>query len=129
MGELRKVLLVEDEADIREVTKLSLEMVGGLRVEVCSCGEEALQKAPEFAPDLILLDVMMPGIDGPTTLQRLREHPGLRSIPVVFMTAKVMQAELDEYRSLGAADVIPKPFDPMTLTDRLKDVWRGQHGG
>ena len=129
MGELRKVLLVEDEADIREVSKLSLEMVGGLRVEVCSSGEDALQKAPEFAPDLILLDVMMPGIDGPTTLQRLREHPGLGSVPVVFMTAKVMQAELDEYRSLGAADVIPKPFDPMTLTDRLKEVWGSQHGG
>ncbi len=129
MGELRKVMLVEDEADIREVAKLSLEMVGGLNVEICSSGEEALQKAAAFAPDLILLDVMMPGIDGPTTLQRLREHPGLELTPVVFMTAKVMRAELDEYRSLGAADVIPKPFDPMTLADRLKDVWGRQHGG
>ena len=129
MDELRKVMLVEDEADIREVARLSLETVGGLRVEVCSSGEEALQKAPAFAPDLVLLDVMMPGIDGPTTLQRLREHPGLESTPIVFMTAKVMQAELDEYRSLGAADVIPKPFDPMTLADRLKGVWGGLHGG
>jgi CheY-like chemotaxis protein len=129
MGDLQKVMLVEDEADIREVAKIALEMVGGLEVEVCSSGEEALHKAPAFAPDLILLDVMMPGIDGPTTLQRLRERPGLESTPVVFMTAKVMQAELDEYRSLGAADVIPKPFDPMTLADRLKDVWGGQHGG
>lgn len=128
MGELRKVMLVEDEADIREVAKMSLEMVGGLHVEVCSSGEEALQKAPVFAPDLVLLDVMMPGIDGPTTLQRLRTQPGLESTPVVFMTAKVMQAELDEYRALGAADVIPKPFDPMTLSDRLKDVWGRRHG-
>lgn len=125
MAELRKVMLIEDEADIREVAKLSLEMVGGLYVEACSSGEETLQKMPAFAPDLVLLDVMMPGIDGPTTLQRLRQQPELESTPVVFMTAKVMQSELDEYRVLGAADVIPKPFDPMTLAERLKDVWRG----
>jgi CheY-like chemotaxis protein len=125
MAELRKVMLIEDEADIREVAKLSLEMVGGLYVEACSSGEEALQKMPAFAPDLVLLDVMMPGINGPTTLQRLRQQPELGSTPVVFMTAKVMQSELDEYRVLGAADVIPKPFDPMTLAERLKDVWRG----
>ena len=128
MTELSKVMLVEDEADIREVARLSLETVGGLQVEVCGSGEEALQKAAAYAPDLILLDVMMPGIDGPTTLQRLRKQPELESVPVVFMTAKVMQAELDEYRALGAADVIPKPFDPMTLASRLKHVWGNLHG-
>jgi two-component system OmpR family response regulator len=120
---LRKVLMVEDEEDIREVAKMSLEMVGGLQVETCSCGEEALERAKSIAPDLILLDVMMPGIDGPTTLEELRKIPELKQTPIVFMTAKVMQSEIEKYKALGAEDVIPKPFDPMTLSSRLQELW------
>ncbi len=129
MAGLQSVLMVEDEDDIREVARLALETVGGLRVEMCASGEEALQKATDFAPDLILLDVMMPGLDGPSTLQQLRLLPELATTPVVFMTAKVMQSELDEYRALGAVDVIPKPFDPMTLASQLHQLWdQVQHG-
>ncbi len=129
MAGLQSVLMVEDEDDIREVARLALETVGGLRVEMCASGEEALQKATDFAPDLILLDVMMPGLDGPSTLQQLRLLPELATTPVVFMTAKVMQSELDEYRALGAVDVIPKPFDPMTLASQLHQLWNQvQHG-
>ena len=128
MSEIR-VLIVEDEDDIREVARLALETVGGLRVEMCASGEEALQKASGFAPDLILLDVMMPGLDGPSTLQRLRQLPELEKTPVVFMTAKVMQTEVDEYRALGAVDVIPKPFDPMTLAGQLQQLWNQVDGG
>ena len=129
MTGLQSILMVEDEDDIREVARLALETVGGLRVEMCASGEEALQKAAGFAPDLILLDVMMPGLDGPSTLQRLRQLPELEKTPVVFMTAKVMQSELDEYRALGAVDVIPKPFDPMTLANQLQQLWNQEDGG
>jgi len=126
---LRSLLMVEDEADIREVAKLALEMVGGLQVDACGSGEEAMQRAGQVAPDLILLDVMMPGMDGPTTLKGLRTLPGLARTPIIFMTAKVMQSEVDDYLALGAVDVIPKPFDPMTLADQLKSIWDRLHGG
>ncbi|MDJ0806297.1 MAG: response regulator [Gammaproteobacteria bacterium] len=127
--DLQTVLMVEDEADIREVVKMSLEMVGGLRVETCSSGEAAIQRAQGLAPDLILLDVMMPGMDGPSTLQGLRGLAGLERTPVVFMTAKVMQSEVEQYKALGAVEVIPKPFDPMTLADQLNGIWKRLHGG
>ena len=125
---LQTVLMVEDEADIREVASMALEMVGGLRVETCSSGEEALERAGGIGPDLILLDVMMPGMDGPTTLGRLRDLPETKDTPVVFMTAKVMQSEMKAYTDLGAVGVIPKPFDPMTLSERLQEIWNGLHG-
>lgn len=120
---LKKILLVEDEEDIREVAKLALETVGGFSVETCESGEAALEKAPGFGPELIILDVMMPGMDGPTTLGALRELSGLEHTPVIFMTAKVMEAEVQRYKDLGAVDVIAKPFDPMTLSEQVRDAW------
>ncbi|MDH4230123.1 MAG: response regulator [Nitrospirota bacterium] len=125
MAELQRVLYVEDEADIRTIARLSLEAVGGMTVCLCASGAEAVEAAVSFRPELILLDVMMPGMDGPTTLRALRAVPELASVPVAFMTAKVQPAELDNYRSMGAVDVITKPFDPMTLPDRLRAIWRG----
>ena len=125
---LRKLLYVEDEADIRAVAQLALEAVGGFTVELCSSGEEALQRAPVFQPDLILLDVMMPGMDGPTTLQALRAVPALSATPAVFMTAKVQPAEIAHFKSLGALDVIAKPFDPMTLAETVRQIWSRRHG-
>lgn len=121
---LKKILYVEDEPDIRTIAKLALEAVGGFVVTVCPSGEDAVASAVAFAPDLILLDVMMPGMDGPSTLKALRELPGLESTPVVFMTAKVQPQEIALFRSLGAVDVIAKPFDPMTLAARVGDIWR-----
>jgi CheY-like chemotaxis protein len=123
MSTLQRILYVEDEADIQAVAKLSLEMVGGFTVKICSSGEEALREAEAFAPDMILLDVMMPGIDGPNTLMGLRQIPSLANIPVAFMTAKVQPQEIAHYKSLGAKDVIPKPFDPMTLATQVRAVW------
>lgn len=123
MSTLQRILYVEDEADIQAVAKLSLEMVGGFTVKICSSGEEALREAEAFAPDMILLDVMMPGIDGPNTLLGLRQIPALANIPVAFMTAKVQPQEIAHYKSLGAKDVIPKPFDPMTLAIQVRAVW------
>lgn len=123
MSTLQRILYVEDEPDIQAVAKLALEMVGGFAVKVCSSGEEALREAEAFAPDMILLDVMMPGMDGPSTLKALRALPSLADIPVAFMTAKVQPAEVAHYRTLGARDVIAKPFDPMTLASQVRAIW------
>lgn len=123
MSKLQRILYVEDEPDIQTVAKLALETVGGFTVMVCSSGEQAQREAEDFAPDMILLDVMMPGMDGPTTLRKLRELPVLANVPVAFMTAKVQATEIAQYKSLGALDVIPKPFDPMTLADQVRSLW------
>ena len=124
---LQRILYVEDEPDIQAVARMALEAVGGFTLQVCSSGEEALQTAVEFAPDLLLLDVMMPGMDGPTTLQELRNLPDLANTPAVFMTAKVQPQEIEQFKSFGALDVIPKPFDPMTLSDQITLVWQQHH--
>ena len=124
---LNKVLYVEDEDDIRTVAQLALEAVGGLTLKSCSSGEEAVQAAVSFAPDLILLDVMMPGMDGPSTLAALHKLDPLKDVPVIFMTAKVQPSEIAHYRSLGALDVIAKPFDPMTLADQVRAVWERRY--
>ena len=128
MNSLERILYVEDEPDIQAVAAMALEMVGGFQVKVCSSGEEALQEVRSFAPDLILLDVMMPGMDGPGTLRALRAMPAAAQVPVAFMTAKVQPEEVEHYRALGALDVIAKPFDPMTLSNRVRDIWAAQHG-
>ena len=131
MGEtLKKVLYVEDEADIRTVAKVALESVGGFEVMMCASSAEAIEKAAAFGPDIILLDVMMPGMDGPDTLQALAKIPGLENTPAIFLTAKAMPEEIKRYRELGALDVIAKPFDPMTLADQVREIWdrRGNEG-
>lgn len=125
-NELNKILHVEDEPDIRDITRLSLERIGGYTLESCASGEAALDKAEDFAPDLILIDVMMPGMDGPTTLKALRDLPGLADTPVVFMTAKARPDEVEEFEEMGAIGVITKPFEPMQLANRIKEIWDGQ---
>jgi len=124
MTTLQRILYVEDEADIRAVAQLALESVGGFTVKPCSSCEEALREAEAFVPDMILLDVMMPGMDGPSTLKALRDLPALSEVPVAFMTAKVQPAEIEHFKSLGAREVIAKPFDPMTLADQVRAIWQ-----
>ncbi len=128
MSPLTKILYVDDEPDIRAIARLALEDVGGFTIETCKSGREALLRAPAFGPDLFLLDVMMPGMDGPETLRALRALPAFESTPVIFMTAKAMAPEIQKYKDLGALDVIPKPFDPMTLSDQIKAIWNGPRG-
>ncbi|MBK1649708.1 response regulator [Rhabdochromatium marinum] len=128
MTELNRVLYVEDEPDIQAVAKIALEAVGGFTVKICSSGEEALAVAEDFAPDMILLDVMMPGMDGPSTLAALRQHPALARTPVAFMTAKVQPQEIAQLKSLGALDVIPKPFEPMQLANQVRALWGKSSG-
>jgi two-component system, OmpR family, response regulator len=123
--ELQRILLVEDETDIQIVARLALEALGGFEVEVCASGDQAVAMGLRFRPQLILLDFMMPGMDGRKTFQALGEVPDLAGIPVVFMTARAQLDEVEEYRALGAVDVIIKPFDPMTLADQIRQTWLG----
>jgi len=121
---LKRVLFVEDDPDIQTVARMALEALGGFTVLGCGSGAEALERVEAFAPDLILLDVMMPGMDGLETLQSLRLLSGALAVPVVFMTAKVQAQEISEYLAAGAVDVIAKPFDPMVLPATVRSIWR-----
>jgi two-component system, OmpR family, response regulator len=121
--ELRRVLVVEDDPDIQAVADVALSWIGKLEVEVCGSAKDALEKAPVFRPDLILLDVMMPGMDGPQALAALREIPETRATPVVFMTARVQAHEVRRYKEIGSLDVIAKPFEPQDLAARLRQMW------
>ena len=129
MNELKRIFYVEDEPDIMAVAQLVLQDVGGFELGTATCGTEALENIQAFKPDLIVLDVMMPGMDGPTTLQEIRQLDGLQETPVFFMTAKVQPKEIEYYKELGAIDVIAKPFDPMTLSDQIRKIWEENYAG
>lgn len=120
---LGTILLVEDDPDIQELAVMALESVGGFTVYGCDNGHIAVKEAQRVSPDLIILDWMMPGFDGGQTLNDLREDPATRSIPVIFMTAKVRADEIERMRSHGALDVVAKPFDPMALSDQIREIW------
>lgn len=113
------ILHVDDEPDIREVVELSLGLNPNVVTQSCGSGDEALAVAAEWQPDLILLDVIMPMMDGPATLARLRNNPRTAGILVVFMTALVRPREMAFFESLGAAGIISKPFDPLTLANSV----------
>ncbi len=124
---LNHILVVEDDPDIRSIVQMSLEAIGGYTVATAGNGREALEAIDAFTPDLVLLDVMMPEMDGPSTLQALRQLPAFMETPVIFITAKAQLHELDHYRTLGIAEVIQKPFDPVSLPTQVHDIWRGAH--
>lgn len=113
---------VEDDMDIREIAKMSLEMLGDYTVEQYDCGEAALQAAADAKPDLILLDVMMPGMTGPQTLAELRTFEHLADVPAIYMTARVQPNEIEEFKQTGALGVIMKPFDPVTLGQEIQNL-------
>jgi CheY-like chemotaxis protein len=115
-----KLLHVEDDADIREITKLSLSLFGEFEVVQCESGADALEQLATFTPDVIVLDMMMPGMTGREVLERMRDIPHLRHTPTLFMTARAQASEMEEMRAAGAVAVISKPFDPMTLGDQIK---------
>ena len=123
MSDLQRVLYVDDDPDIREIAELALRDLAGFTVVVGSSGAEALELVRSFDPQLVLLDVMMPGMDGPTAMQQIHNDPTVGSVPVVFLTAKVQRDEVERYLRLGAVDVIAKPFDPLALGDQLRDIW------
>lgn len=125
--ELNRVLVVDDEPDIRMLTSVTLEMIGNFTVETAENGLDALDKAPAFNPELILLDVMMPVMDGPATLKKFREIEGTKNVPVVFLTAKVQAHEIDELLATGATAVLSKPFDPNTIVPKIQEIWQKHH--
>ena len=116
-----RILHIDDEADLREIIEVSLGLDPGFVIRSCESGAEGLAVAAAWNPDIVLLDVMMPTMDGPATLAALRENPKTSGIPVIFMTARAQARELDRFRSLGALGVIAKPFDPMTLATSVRD--------
>lgn len=118
----RRLLMIDDDADIREVAALSVETMGGWEMLQAGTGEEGIAKAEMENPDAILLDLMMPDVDGRTTLKRLKDNSKTAGIPVVLLTAKTQGMNLDELKQLGLADFLPKPFDPMTLCSDISRV-------
>lgn len=126
---LDRILYVEDEEMLRTVTNLALTRIGHFTVELCDSGTKAVEMAKRFRPDLIMLDVMMPVMDGPATLRALQEDAETAAIPVVFITAKVQPREVEAFRALGVVDVIAKPFEPMTLAAQVRAIWERHHAG
>lgn len=120
--EIKQVLLVDDDQNIRTLAQMGLEGLTDWKVELAASGAEAISKATAVKPDLIILDVMMPGMDGPTTLGELRKVDELNAVPVIFMTAKAQTHEVELYQKLGARGIITKPFDPMTLPDDIQGI-------
>lgn len=129
MNELNRILHVDDEPDIREIVRLSLEMVGGFEILQVASGHEALEKVEAFAPDMVILDVMMPGLDGEQTFTQMRQIEGFSTTPIVFMTARASGSDSETLHRLGAADVLVKPFDPMALPDQIREIWSRHHSG
>jgi CheY-like chemotaxis protein len=127
---LSKVLMVDDDPGIRLVAGISLTKVGKFKALLVESGRKALQVASEFDPDVILLDVMMPGLDGLTTFSLLRQEAHLADVPIIFITAKVQKQEMKSYFDIGAAGVLLKPFDPVTLPQQIESMvqaWRTDH--
>jgi len=125
---LKRILLVEDDPDIQTITSIALGNFGGYTVHVCGSADEAIESAPEFLPDLILLDVMMPGMDGMDTLRALRGIPETASTPVIFLTARVQPADVAKYKALDSLAVIRKPFEPTALVETIQDIWTRYRG-
>ena len=119
---IRTIMMIDDEDDIRTIGKLSLHNVGKWEVIMAPSGTDALKLLASGRPDVILLDVMMPGLDGPATLARIRALEGMAGVPVIFMTAKVQRQEVERYMELGAVGVISKPFDPMNLPEEIRKI-------
>ena len=121
---LKKIMLVEDDPDIQLITRLSLEVGGGYEVRVCGNGAQAVQSARAYAPDLILLDFMMPGMDGIATMDALRELPETAAIPVVFFTANAQRQVQQDLLLRGALGVIVKPIEPQALVEQIRMLWQ-----
>ena len=124
----KRILYVEDDQDIQTIVKLAIEAGSGSTVAICSSGAKALELVPAFQPDLILLDAMLPGMDGITILQQLRELPATKDVAVIFLTAKAQPSEIARFKDAGALGVITKPFDPLTLPHEIERLWEQRNG-
>ncbi len=125
---LTRICYVEDDEDIQRIVRMSLERIGKMTVEVVGDPLKAIDAITAFKPQLVMLDWMMPGMDGPTLFRKMKEVPATAALPVVFITAKASHKELDELRQLGAAGTLSKPFTPKDLPDQLRSIWAGLPG-
>ncbi|MBK8063265.1 MAG: response regulator [Betaproteobacteria bacterium] len=123
-SELNRIFYAEDDEDIQRIVRMSLERIGKMTVQVESDPLKAIDGMIEFKPELVMLDWMMPGMDGPTLLKAMRQRPETASYPVVFITAKASMKEHEELAALGAAGIISKPFSPKDLPNQLREIWR-----
>jgi CheY-like chemotaxis protein len=121
---LTRICYVEDDEDIQRIVRMSLEKVGKMTVEIVGDPMVAIERMTAFKPELVMLDWMMPGMDGPTLYRKMKEVPEVRDLPVVFITAKASPKELEELRGLGAAGTISKPFSPKDLPEQLRAIWK-----
>ena len=119
-----RICYVEDDEDIQRIVRMSLERVGKMSVEVVTDSTRAIEAMQAFKPDLVMLDWMMPVMDGPAVFHAMRQRPETSALPVVFITAKASQRDLDELLALGAAGIISKPFSPRDLPEQLREIWR-----
>jgi len=120
---LVRVCYVEDDEDIQKIVRMALERLGKMTIEIVSDPMKAIDAIVAFKPDLVMLDWMMPGMDGPTLFRKMKDNPATRDLPVVFITAKASSAEMNELRALGAAGAISKPFAPKELPEQLRAIW------
>lgn len=127
MKELKKILYAEDEPDVQTVVELTIQTMSNYEIKICNNGKELLESIEAYNPDLILLDVMMPEMDGPTTFKHLQSNEKTKDIPVIFMTAKAQIHEVEIFKEIGALGVITKPFDPMSLCDEIRAIWNDKY--
>ena len=120
---LSKIILIDDDPDILLIAKYSLENMQGVSIKYCDSGQEGIKEALDFEPDLILVDVMMPNMDGIAFIEAMRLIPILAKIPVAFLTAKIQKEDLDQYNAIGIKEVITKPFDPIKLPEEIQKLW------
>lgn len=123
MTELNKILYAEDEPDVQTVVEMTIQTMSNYQIKICENGKKLLESIDEYFPDLILLDVMMPEMDGPTTFKYLQENENTKKIPVIFMTAKAQVHEIEKFKEIGVVGIITKPFDPLTLCDEIQEIW------
>lgn len=121
---LKKLLIVDDDKDILQILKYSLEDMEGVEIKYACSGEEGITRALTLSPDLMLIDVMMPGMSGIEAVEAMRKIPSLAKVPVIFLTAKMQREEIDSYHSIGVKDIITKPFDPMLIGERIISIWK-----
>lgn len=126
---MRRILLIDDEDDIREVASLTLEATAGWNVITASSGAEGIRMAESEQPEAIVMDVMMPDMDGPTTFREMQKNPAVSDIPVVLLTAKVQSVDQRRFKDLGVAAVLFKPFDPMTLAQQIAEILKWETVG
>lgn len=122
VGSMRRILIIDDEDDIRQVAALTLEAIAGWQVSMASSGVEGIRKAIAEQPEAILMDVMMPDMDGPSTVREMRKHKEIAHIPVLLLTAKVQGVDQRRFADLGVAAVLFKPFDPLTLAEQISEA-------